>query len=189
MLKLLLTPLFFVLFNIQPLVVPPTIDPRRRFELTMGGNMAMEILYKKNAHELFSHFKNNLEHQFQYGSVDIIVSGVNCFNFTTVRMNIDKDGYGYQLKFYTYHQKELEKQIEEYLRGGNFAFKTTLSQDNFNELKSLLTIDTTHMSTQSNGITFQQGNSFFYDYDRNPSPPIFPYIVKLAKANNCYRLY
>ena len=34
-----------------------------------------------------------------------------------------------------------------------------------------------------------KGNSFIYDHDRNPSPPIFPYIVKLAKANNCYRLY
>ena len=189
MLKLLLTPLVFIILNIKPLVDVPKMDPRKREELFMGGNMAQETLYQKDENKLFTNFKNNLEHQLQYGSIDIIVSGVNCFSFTTVRMNIDKAGSGYQLKFYTYHQKELEKQIEEYLRGGNFAFKTTLSQDKFNELKNLLTVDSTHRSTQSNSITLQQGNNHLNVYDRNPEAPIYGYMVNLAKANNCSQLF
>jgi hypothetical protein len=189
MLKLLLTPLFFVLFNIQSPVVIPSIDPRRKEELFYGGNMAQEILYQKDENKLFNLFKNNLEQQLHYGSIDIIVSSAGCFNYSMVRVNIDKAKSGYQLTLYTYHQKELEKQIEEYLRGGNFAFKTTLNQVKFNELKNLLTVDSTHRSTQSNSITLKQGNNYLNVSDRNPVSPIYGYIVNIAKANNCYRLF
>ncbi len=189
MLKLLLTPVFFIILNIKSLVVIPKVDPRRSYELIMGGNLAQEKLYQKDEGKLFSHFKNNLEQQFQYGSVDIIVSIVNCYNYSTIRMNIDKKGAAYQLKMYTYHQKELDKQIEEYLRGGNLAFETKIDQTKLNELKSLLTHDTAYRSTLSNSITLKQGNNHFDISDNNPEAKIHTFIAKLAKANNYYRLY
>jgi len=104
-------------------------------------------------------------------------------------MNIDKKGAGYQLKLYTYHQKDRDKLIEEYIRGGNLAFETKIDQTKLNELKSLLTVDSTHRSTQSNSITFKQGNNYLNIYDHNPEAPIYGFIVKLAKDNNFYRLF
>jgi hypothetical protein len=170
-------------------VVIPKVDPRRNYALFTRGNLAQEVLYQKDENKLFTHFKNNMEQQFQYGSIDIIVSIVNCYNYRTIRMNVDKKGVAYQLKLYTYHQKELDKQIKEYLRGGNFAFKTTLSQDKFNELKSLLTPDTSYRSTLTNSITLKQGNNYFNISDNNPEAKIHTFIAKLAEENNCYRLY
>ena len=189
MLKLLLTPVVFIILNIKSLVVVPKVDPRRSYALFMGGNLAKESLYQKDETQLFTEFKNNLEQQFQYGSVDIIVSGRGCLYYTLIRMNIDKKGAGYQLKLYTYHQKDRDKLIEEYYKGGSLAFETKIDQTKLNELKSLLTVDSTYSLTYSNNITLKQGNKHLNINGYNPEAPIYGFIVKLAKDNNFYRLF